>query len=113
MHLFCTLKNKSACLFYNLGNIFLTAYFKHFVFMELSDFNSSLNNLFESSSTKDFFVDSSVYFLFDSLMCLTISFMALKTLKLYLSGLILINLQQSYFSNAFCLSISQPTSLSS
>ena len=81
--------------------------------MELSDLNSSLNNLFESSSTKDFFVDSSVDFLFDSLMCLTISFMALKTLKFSLSGLILINLQLSYFSNAFCLSILQPISLSS
>ena len=35
----------------------LTTYFKHFVFMELFDLNSSLNNLFESSSIKDFLVD--------------------------------------------------------
>ena len=81
--------------------------------MELSDLNSSLNNLFESSSTKGFFVDSSVDFLFDSLMWLNISFMALKTLKFSLSELILINSQPSSFSNAFCLSISQPISLSS
>ena len=40
----------------------LTTYFKHFVFMELFDLNSNLNNLFESSSIKDFLVDSSVNF---------------------------------------------------
>ena len=49
--------------------------------MELSDLNSILNSLFESSSTKDFFIDSSVDFLFDSLMFLNILFMALKTLN--------------------------------
>ena len=49
--------------------------------MELSDLNSNFNNLFESSSTKDFFVNSSVDFLFDSLMCLNISFMALKVVS--------------------------------
>ena len=77
--------------------------------MELTDLSSNLNNLFDSSSTKDIFVDS----LFDSSMCLDISFMALKALKFSLSGLILINLQPSSFSNAFCLSISQLISLSS
>ena len=76
--------------------------------MELSDLNSNLSNVFESSSTKDFFVDSSVDFLFDSWMYLNILFMSLKTLNFSLSGLILINLQPSFFSNIFCLSISQP-----
>ena len=40
----------------------LSTYFKHFVFMELFDSNSNFNNLFESSSIKDFLVD----FLIDS-----------------------------------------------
>ena len=80
--------------------------------MVLSNLNSSLNNLFESSSTKNFFVDSSVDYLCDSLMCLNISFMGLTTLKSSLSTLILINLQPSSFSKAFCLFISQPMSLS-
>ena len=38
----------------------LTIYFKHLVFIELFDLNSSLNNFFESSSIKDFLVDSLV-----------------------------------------------------
>ena len=46
----------------------LTTYFKSFVFMELFDLNSSLNNLFERSSIKDFLVDSSVNFLVDLTM---------------------------------------------
>ena len=75
----------------------LTTYFKHFVFMELFDLNSNLNNLFESSSIKDF----SANFLVDFLMCLCISFILLKILKSSSSGLILINVQPSYFSNAF------------
>ena len=74
--------------------------------MELFDLNSNLNNLFESSSIKDFLVDSSVNFLVNFLICLCISFMALKILKVFASGLILINSQVSYFSNAFCLFIS-------
>ena len=52
----CTINNNSACSFYNVGNIFLKTYFKHFVFMELSDLNSNLNNLFDSSFNKDFFL---------------------------------------------------------
>ena len=52
----------------------LTTYFNHFVFMKLFDLNSSLSNLVESLSIKD----SLVNFLIDSLMCLCISFMALK-----------------------------------
>ena len=79
----------------------LTTYFKHFVFMELSDLNSSLNNLFESSSIKDFLVDFSV----NSLMCLCISFMALKILKFSPLGLILINAQPSVSFIASCLLI--------
>ena len=54
--------------YYKLGSICLTTYFKHFVFMELFDLNSNLNNLFESSSVKDFLVDSSVNFLVDLVM---------------------------------------------
>ena len=72
-------------------------------FMELFFLNSSLNNLFESSSIKDFLVDFAVDFLIYSLMCLNISFLVLKLLKYFLSGLILINSQLSSFSNAFCL----------
>ena len=43
----------------------MTTYFKHFVFMELFDLNYKINNLFESSSIKDFLVDFSVVFLVD------------------------------------------------
>ena len=46
----------------------LTTYFKHFVFMELFDLNSSLNNLFESPCIKDYLVDFSVNFLVDLTM---------------------------------------------
>ena len=67
--------------------------------MELYDLNSSLNNFFESSYIKGFFVN----FLIDSLICLCISFMALKILKISSSGLILINSQPIYLSNPFCL----------
>ena len=74
--------------------------------MELFDLNSNLNNLFERSSIKDFFVDFSVNFLVDILMCLCISFIALKILKSFSSEFILINLRSSSLSNAFCLSIS-------
>ena len=70
----CILNNKSACLFYNVGNIFPTTCFKHFVLMELYSSNSNFNNLFESSSIEDFLVNSLVDSLFDSLMCLNISF---------------------------------------
>ena len=79
-------------MFYSVGNISSTTGFKYFVLMELFLSNSNFNNLFESSSIKDFLVNSSVDSLFDSLMCLNISFWALKILKFSLSGLILINL---------------------
>ena len=84
----------------------LTIYFKHFVFMELLDLNSNLNNLFESSSIKDFSVEFLVDFLIDSLMCLNISFLTLQILTFSSSGLIIINSQPSLFSIAFCLCIS-------
>ena len=84
----------------------LTIYFKHFVFMELLDLNSNLNNLFESSSIKDFSVEFLVDFLIDSLMCLNISFLTLQILTFSSSGLIIINSQPSFFSIAFCLCIS-------
>ena len=77
----------------------LATYFEHFVFMELFDLNSSLNNLFEGSSI---LVDFSVNFL----ICLCISFIVLKILRSFSSGLILINSQLSSFSIDFCLFIS-------
>ena len=92
--------------FYNAGNMCFTIYFKHFVFIELFDLNSNLDRLFERSSIKDFLVDSSVNFLVDLLIGLCISFIALKLLKIFSSGLIPINSQLSYFSIAFCLFIS-------
>ena len=58
--------------FYNVGSMHLTIYFKHFVFTELFNLNSNFNNLFESSSTKDFLVD----FLVNFLIYLCISFIA-------------------------------------
>ena len=66
----------------------------------------TVNNLFESSSMKDFLVDSLVSFLVNFLICPCISFMTLKILKSFSSGLILINSQLSCFSNVFCLFIS-------
>ena len=36
--------------FYNAGSMCLKTYFKHFIFIKLSDLNSNLNKLFESSS---------------------------------------------------------------
>ena len=92
---------------YNLGNIFLTTYFKHcFYGVMLFFLDPNLHNLFESLSLKYFLVDFSVDFLIDSLMCLNISFLALKILKSFSSGLFLMNSQLSSFSNAFCLFIS-------
>ena len=84
----------------------LATYFKHFVFMELFDLNSSLNNLFESSSLKDFLVDSSVNFLVDLTIKLCILPISTKILKSFSSGLILINSQPSSYSIALCLFIS-------
>ena len=55
----------------------LTTCFKYFTFMELFDLNSNLSNLFESSYTKHF----SVNCLVDILICLCISFRALKMLQ--------------------------------
>ena len=84
----------------------LATYFKLFVFMELFDLNSNLNNLFESSSIKDFLVDSLVTFLVDLIIKLCILPISTKILKFCLVGLILINSQPSLFSIAFCLCIS-------
>ena len=78
-------------------------YFKHFVFIELFDLNSNLNKLLESSAIKDFLVDFSVNFLVDLTMKLCILPISTKILKCSLAALILINLQLSYFSVAFCI----------
>ena len=84
----------------------LATYFKHFVFMELFDLNSCLNNLFESPSLKDFLVDSSVNFLVDLIIKLCILPISTKILKSFSSGLILIKSQPSSYSIALCLFIS-------
>ena len=84
----------------------LTTYFKHFVFIELFDLNSNLNNLFESSSIKHFLVDTSVNVLVDLVMQFCVLPISTKILKFSLAGLILINSQPSSFSIAFCLYIS-------
>ena len=70
----------------------LTIYFKHFVFMELLDLNSNLDNLFESSSIKDFSVEFLVDFLIDSLMCLNISFLTFLTFYCFLSLYFMVNI---------------------
>ena len=80
------------------GNIFLAITFIAFDFMILSDLICNSNNLVEISFYWSFLVDC--------LMCLSISLKALKTLKSSFSGSILINLQSSSCSIAFCLFIS-------
>ena len=83
---------------YNDDNIFLTTYVKAFDFIEWFNSNSNSKSFFEILSVNDF--------LDDFLMCLCISFIALKLLKIFSSGLILINSQPNYFSIAFGLCIS-------
>ena len=85
-------------MFYIDGNILLTINLKHFYVIESFDLNFSSNSLFKILSIKDVLVDF--------LMCLCISFIAFLSLKLYSSGLILINSQASSFSIVFCLFIS-------
>ena len=89
-----------SCVFRTLycWQYFLTTHFKHFDFIEWFDLNSNFSNLFETSSIKDF--------LLNFLMSLYILFISLKMLKIFSSGLILINTQLSSFSSAFYLSIS-------
>ena len=70
--------------------------------MGLFDLIYNRDNLFESSSIKDFLVDFSV----DLKIKLCILSISTKISKFSLAGLILINLKPSYFSNVFCLSIS-------
>ena len=78
--------------------MFLTIRFKHFDFIERFDLNSISSNRFERSSISKF--------LADFLMCLCIVFISVKMLNFFSSELIIINAQLSYFSSAFCLSIS-------
>ena len=63
--------------------------------------NTNFNSLFEGLSIRDFFVHS----LDNFLMCLCISFKALKILKFSLSELILINSQLSSFFIAFLFKV--------
>ena len=71
-------------------------------FMSLFDLNFRFNNLFEVLSITFLFVDLAIKF-----CILPIS---TKISKFTLAGLILINLQLSAFSIAFCLSISHSIS---
>ena len=59
--------------------------------MELFNLNSNLNNLSESSSIKDFLVDSSVKLLFASTIRFCIKPNSTKVSSFSLAGLILIN----------------------
>ena len=93
-------------MFYNDGNIFFTTYFNVFDIIELFFLNSGSNSLHEILSIRVFLVDSSVDSLYNSLMFLCISFIALKILKFSLPGPILINLKSGSFSIVFRLSIS-------
>ena len=75
-----------------------------FDFIILFDSNSSPNNVPEILFTSIMLVDR--------LICLNISLIFLKTSKLFLSESILINLQLSFCSIAFCLFISYSAFLS-
>ena len=100
------------CVFHSLyfGRIFLTIHFKHFDFIALCCLN--LNSL-ERSSIWDFFVDSSVCYLIDCLMCLYISFNVLLILKFGASVVLdLINVQSSSSSISIRLFDSYSGSLS-
>ena len=79
------------------GNIFLTINFIAFDFGILSGLNHYRHNLVEILFIKAFLVDC--------LKCLNISLIALKISKSSLSVSILINLQPSSYSIAFCLFI--------
>ena len=79
-------------MFYNYGNTFLTTLFNAFVIIERFDSSSLVLTVFLMR--------------FNFLMCLCISFMALKMLKFSSSVLIIINTHSSSFSVAFCLYIS-------
>ena len=65
--------------------------------MSLFDLISNCGSFFESSSIKDFVAD----FLVDLTIKLRILPISTKILKFSLAGSILINLQLSFFSNAF------------
>ena len=71
-------------MFYNDANNFLTSLFNEFVIIEWFDLKSRSNSLFEILSVEDYLVDF--------LICLCVSFTALKMLKFSSSGLILINI---------------------
>ena len=71
-------------MFYNDGNNFLASLFNEFVIIEWFDLKSTSNSLFEILSVEDYLVDF--------LICLYVSFTALKMLKFSSSGLILMNI---------------------
>ena len=88
--------------FYNVGERFLTNFLVNLDTMLLFlNLDVAFNNSFTS-----FIVDFLVIFLVDSLMHLCITFMVLKILIFFSSGLIQMNSQSNYFSNAFFLCIS-------
>ena len=88
--------------------MFLTIYFRHFAFIELSALHTNFSTLMGSLSIIDFLVDSlidfSVNFLFDLAIKICIIPISLKTLNLSLAALLLTNLQSSSFSIANCFS---------
>ena len=105
---FLTFEFRCQYMFYNWRNTFLLLLvFRQYYFNNklssswifiLSDLNSNLNNLVEISFIR--------VFLADCLMCLNISLISLLIFKSSLSGSILINLQSSCCSIAFCFFIS-------
>ena len=77
--------------------MFLTKYFRYFVFIELFDLNSNFSNLIEIQAIIDFLVgtlvDFSVSFLLDLVIKICVIKILLKTLNLSLAGVIFMNLQ--------------------
>ena len=87
--------------FYNVGSRCLTILYKHFDFIDWFDLNSNSNSLFEIMSINDFLVDSSVNFLFDSLIWLYILPVSVELSRSFSSELIIINSLSSSFFNFF------------
>ena len=77
--------------------MFLTKYFRYFVFNELFDLNSNFSNLIEIQAIINFLVgtlvDFSVSFLLDLVIKICVITILLKTLNLSLAGVIFMNLQ--------------------
>ena len=82
--------------------IYCTGWFKHFDFIERFSSNCNSNSFLERLSIKDLLVDSSVSFLFNSLMWLYVLPISILTiLNFLLSRLILTNLHPGSLSILF------------